>query len=147
MVPDTRVIHTHNRYEVLGQRFEVQFKDGQAVWLHLVRAGGADAMFLRALVEHGKPVRVFDVCGIAPVLDLEIRQTHQRDVPGLVFHTLRLTHASATSFRQKVQAIELESWRPAPATKVAVHQLALPPEPPAEWARRRYWPVTAREVL
>jgi len=111
MLTDHTVIHRRGRFEVLGQRYEVQFKCGVACWLHLVHENGADSMFLRALVDPAaRRVQVFDLRHIAPVLDPEIRQTQARDVAGLVFFTLRAVYASCKGFRISVNHHACETW-------------------------------------
>lgn len=99
---DHRVIHRHGDYAVLGQRHEVMFADGQAVGLHPVQLRGVPQMFLRCLVHDELHCIVFDLRDLVPALDAELRATHERDVPGLVFYTLRGAFSTAAAFRGRV---------------------------------------------
>ena len=96
MLPDTSVISAPaGRHTVQGQRFEIMFPDGSTIGLHPVLHDGLPQMFLRAL-RHG-PTRliVFDLRDVCKDLDVEIRKTAARDVPGVVFYTLRQRFGTA----------------------------------------------------
>jgi hypothetical protein len=88
---DTRVLCAAGRYAVLHERQIIQFKDHDALILHLVHENGHDAMFLRALalqMGSGAMYVVFDLRDVAPSMR-EIAEHHPHDVPGIVRYTLR----------------------------------------------------------
>lgn len=79
---------------VAAQRFEILFRDGTTVGLHLVWKNGAPVPHLRAL-PYGESLIVFDLNTISEQLVRELAYTSSRDVPGLVFYTLRQLFATA----------------------------------------------------
>jgi hypothetical protein len=96
MLPDTNIISTPlGRHTVQGQRFEIMFPDGSTLGLHPVLHDGTPQMFLRALRHGPAMLIVFDLRDVCKALDAEIRKTATRDVPGLVFYTLRAVYDTA----------------------------------------------------
>ncbi len=79
---------------VAAQRFEILFRDGTDVGLHMVWKNGTPVPHLRAL-PYGESLVVFDLNTISQQLVRELAYTPARDVPGLVFYTLRQLFTTA----------------------------------------------------
>lgn len=99
---DTRVIAQHAGYTVHAQRHEVMFKDGRIVGLHPVTVDGQGRMFLRALQHEGLRWVVFDLRRAAPAIEPDLLAAPPRDVPGIVFYTLRGAFPTAAGFTHLV---------------------------------------------
>ena len=112
MLTDSTIIHRHGRHQVLAQKWEVQFRDGQLLGLHLVTENGQPARFLRAVVSKTAGVFVFDLRHIDRTLDLDIRYAHDRDVPGLVFYGMRRVCPTVQDFLWRVGHVHISHWRP-----------------------------------
>ena len=115
MLTDTTIIHRHGAFEVVAQRHEVLWKDGSAVVLHPVRVVDAQGnsfedTFLRAFQLQGLHWIVFDLRKCAPLLDADMRQHLPRDLPGIVFHTLRMRFPNAASFSLAAAANFKAAW-------------------------------------
>ena len=97
---DARIIHGRDAWQVMPRRFEVMWRDGSTVALHLVSVNGnAEAdTFLRAVQLDGRNWCYFDLRHLSKALDAEIRSHLPRDVPGLVFYTLRLQYPNSATF-------------------------------------------------
>lgn len=109
MLNDTNVISAPaGRYDVQGQRFEILFGDGSTIGLHPVLRDGSQQMFLRALRHGACSLIVFDLRDVCKELDAEIRKTHERDVPGLVFYTLRQKFCSAAACSASMMALPID---------------------------------------
>lgn len=109
---DARNIHRHGRFNVLPRRHEVMWADGSSIGLHLVSlldAGPPDT-FLRAIQHDGQHWVIFDLRDVNKQLDAEIRSHLPRDVPGLVFYTLRLQYASAAEFSAAALTAFKAAW-------------------------------------
>lgn len=112
------VIHRHGRFAVLNQRLEVMWPDGTSVALHPVQQDGFDSLFHRAIVTPGGLRIVFDLRKVCPPLRDDLPVTQARDVPGVVFYSLRhhlrtaaaLVLAASTQFDAAwLPALELEA--------------------------------------
>ncbi|MBX3605334.1 MAG: hypothetical protein KF788_08685 [Piscinibacter sp.] len=108
----TAQIHTHGRFAMLPQRQEVLWPDGTAVALHPVRENGHDSMFHRAVVTRNGLRIVFDLRKVCPPLDADLRACPARDVPGVVFYTLRHHLPSANHLEQAAKLHSLAVWVP-----------------------------------
>lgn len=83
------------------RRQEVEFKDGERIWLsHVLKSGTAD-LFLREL---GQPAQgtVIDLRHYIPDIERELPQTSTRDVAGFVNLSLRLRFATRAEFLEAV---------------------------------------------
>lgn len=94
MLIDTRIIHQHDRTDVLAQRHEVMFRDGSSLHLHLVRQHDIEAPLLRAVQIDGTWC-LLDFQRALPGLAEDILSQHRRDAQGLVWFTLRGRWGSA----------------------------------------------------
>ena len=96
---------THRlRCGVLHHKQEIMFRDGSAVDLHEVHVGGFNSLTLRATKFGGDQWLVFDLARIARELGDLPTGMMSREVAGVIFQTLRMSHASLFSFRKKVEA-------------------------------------------
>lgn len=109
---DTRVIQHANGFDVLAQQHEVLFRDGSTVHLHPVRSAGRDQTFLRALHYEGLRWLVFDLRPLHAELENDILSHLPRDVPGIVYYTLRLAFPDARTFSHCVHRQALAAWWP-----------------------------------
>lgn len=114
MLTDTRIIARQSAsagaIELLGQRFEIMFRDGIAVQLHPVQAHGLPLPMLRALEIGGGQLALFDLTRLVRRLDAELRVCPRRDVPGLVFYTLRQAYPTAALFVADVERHACGNW-------------------------------------
>jgi hypothetical protein len=94
---EAAILHRLGNVEILAPRYEVMFRDGTAAVLHFVRVAGMLHQYRRA-VAIGASWALFDLRHVAPVLAHELPGTPARDVPGLVFLTLRSVYTSAAAF-------------------------------------------------
>lgn len=69
-------------------RQEVMFRDGSAVDLHRVVRDGIPDLYRRELGTPAAGVQI-DLRELAPTLGDDLPKTATRDVPGVVFYTLR----------------------------------------------------------
>ena len=111
-ITDARTLHRHGRYDVLPRRHEVMWADGSSIDLHLVSVldAGPPDTFLRAIQHDGRHWVIFDLRDLNKPLDAEIRSHLPRDVPGLVFYTLRHQYRSATEFSAAALAVCRAAW-------------------------------------
>lgn len=109
---DARINHGRDSLQVMPRRFEVMWRDGSTVALHLVSVNGnAEAdTFLRALQVDGGHWVYFDLRSVSKVLDAEIRSHLPRDVPGLVFYTLRHQFPNAAAFTVAAMQVSKATW-------------------------------------
>lgn len=108
---DTRVIAQHAGYTVHAQRHEVMFRDGRIVGLHPVTVDGQGRMFLRALQHEGLRWVVFDLRRAVPAIEPDLLAAPPRDVPGIVFYTLRGAFPTAHGFTHLVTgALAVAGW-------------------------------------
>lgn len=116
MLADTRIIARQSAaagaLEVLAQRQEIMFRDGTTVQLHPVHARGLPMLTLRALETPGGHLQLIDLARLVRQLDADLRCTQQRDVPGVVFFTLRQAYACAAAFRADVERKASGTWWP-----------------------------------
>lgn len=114
MLTDTRIIARQSAsagaIEVLGQRFEIMFKDGTAVHLHPVQAHGRPLPMLRALEIGGGQLALFDLTRLVGRLEGELRTCSRIDVPGLVFYSLRHAYPTAALFVADVDRHACGRW-------------------------------------
>lgn len=110
MLRDTRVIVRHHPYEVHAERHEVMWRDGSSVVLHPVFAHGTPMLLLRAQALEPGRFRLFDLSALHRPFDASLRQTHQRDVVGFVFFTLRAEYLTAGAFSAHVARHCLGTW-------------------------------------
>jgi hypothetical protein len=95
MLADTTIISAEFEHLlVTSTLYEIMFRDGSAIGLHQVWHNGAPASNLRAL-RQGNSLLVFDLSRIVPTLGRELPPCPARDVPGLVYYTLRARFANA----------------------------------------------------
>ena len=119
-MPDpTALSATSPPYQVQPACHEIMWPDGSTVGLHPVCVLDAQGrahsdMFLRALA--GSPLHwlVFDLRDLAPELDAEMRAHLPRDLPGLVFFTLRQRWGRAALFTAAARTSAKASWHPIP---------------------------------
>lgn len=104
---DARIIHGRDSHQVQPRRHEVMWADGSSVGLHLVGVNNhaEPDTFLRALQYGTGHWIVFDLRDLSKTLDAEIRSHLPRDVPGLVFYTLRLAYPNASAFTVAALAV------------------------------------------
>lgn len=107
----------HGRYTVLPRQLEVMWPDGTAIALHPVQENGIDSLFLRAVIAPNGLRIVFDLRRICPVLDADLRRTHERDVPGVVFYTLRHHLGTAAELVMQASLHAAAVWLPQPAAE------------------------------
>ena len=114
-MPDATILRQVGPYAVLTRRYEIQFADGTAVWLHDVIHQGAPATFLRALVTPGDvaSVIVFDTRKLDDGLDEDLRACPRRDAPGIVFYTLRARFKTAAACVASIVQHRLDAHWPA----------------------------------
>lgn len=114
MLTDTRIIARQSAaagaLEVLAQRHEIMFGDGMAVVLHPVQAHGRPLLNLRALQRPDGSLQLVDLARLVPQLDGELRTTPARDIPGLVFYTLREVYPRGSLFVAAVQRSACGTW-------------------------------------
>lgn len=114
MLTDTRIIARQSAaagaMEVLAQRHEIMFRDGTAVVLHPVQAHGLPMLTLRALQRPDGSLQLVDLARLVRRLDGELRTTPPRDIPGLVFFTLREVYPGATLFVADVERRACGTW-------------------------------------
>lgn len=109
MLADTRLItNAQGRHQAQAQRFEIMFADGSTIGLHPVIKDGQPSMFLRCLRQGAMHLVVFDLRDVNTKMDEEIRKTHQRDVPGLVFYTLRQQFTTASQAAAKMISLPID---------------------------------------
>ena len=99
MLTDSTIILRHGARSVIKQRAEVLWNDGSRVWLHRVVLHGFESLVERAIDNADGRFRILDITKLVPSLDEELRHTHERDVTGLVFYTLRHKFSGASEFR------------------------------------------------
>lgn len=78
-------------------RQEVEFKDGQRIWLRRVIVAGSPALFLRDLGDPLEGMRI-DLRKLIPDVEKELPTTSTRDVAGYVSISLRLKFATLADF-------------------------------------------------
>ena len=106
MLADTQIIAaTAGTMHITGQRFEIMFKDGSALGLHMVWQNGAPVTLLRAL-RQGSMLIVFDLTKVAPALAEELPKCPARDVCGLVFYTLRQQFKTASECTEAIVSLQ-----------------------------------------
>ncbi len=84
-------------------RQEVEFADGQRVWLYRVHVAGCPDLFMRAIGSAAGP-RV-DLCRLVPELADDLPVASTRDVPGIVHYSLRGRFKSLQAFHEAMQAL------------------------------------------
>lgn len=83
------------QFSVAAQRQEVMFKDGTHIHLHPVFERGAPCLFKRAIhLKHNVTV-VVDLRELVPQLGADLCVAQARDVPGIVFYSLRHAYSTA----------------------------------------------------
>jgi hypothetical protein len=95
-------------YVRLGQsvpkRQEVMFPDGTHVHLRTINGYSTDARFMRAVDVKGNAASyVVDLRRLVPDLGDDICRADSRDVPYLVFMSLRMRFTTANAFLEQVQ--------------------------------------------
>lgn len=114
---DTRIIARQQAgaggLQVLAQRHEVMWRDGTSVTLHPIQSHGLPMAMLRALAQPGGLLLLVDLSKLVPRLGADLPASPARDVPGLVFYTLRQAYGSAPAFIADAQRKATGSWRPA----------------------------------
>jgi hypothetical protein len=116
MLTDTRIIARQSAaagaLEVLAQRHEVMFRDGNAVQLHPVQAHGLPMRVLRAMETARGSLQLVDLSKLVRRLEGELRTTQDIDIPGLVFYTLRAEFKSAPQFIAAAERNAAGTWWP-----------------------------------
>lgn len=112
---DTRVIQQAHGFDILAQQHEVLFRCGTPLVLHPVCSRGHACTFLRAVQLEGLRWIVFDLRPLHPDIEGDMLTHLPRDVPGIVYYTLRLTFPSARAFADQVYRQALAHWWTAPA--------------------------------
>lgn len=111
---DHSIIATHTapagRFAVLGQRDEVVFRDGSAVYLHPVQRNDLLCPLLRAVQSEGLVWTVFDLRHTSDSIERDVIGCHRVDEPGIVYYTLRLGYPSARAFIDRVAGHILATW-------------------------------------
>lgn len=110
LMPDDRVIVRHHPYEVHAEQHEVMWRDGSTAVLHPVFAHRMPMLMLRALALEPGRWRLFDLSSLHRPFDIELRQSHPRDVAGFVFYELRQQYITAGGFTAHVAARCLGTW-------------------------------------
>lgn len=114
MMTDTRIIARQGpgagALQVLAQRHEVMWRDGTSVTLHPIQAHGLPMAMLRAVALPCGQLLLVDLAKLVARLGAELPATPARDVPGLVFFTLRQTYGSAPAFIADAQRKAGGSW-------------------------------------
>lgn len=87
-------IASDGRIHVAATCYEIMFRDGSSIGLHQVWHAGAPALLLRAL-RFAQSLIVFDLANVHRELANELPMAATRDVPGLVFYSLRTKFANA----------------------------------------------------
>lgn len=82
------ILANDERFQVTAQRFEIMFRDGTSIGLHQVWQNGTPAALLRA-TRFANSLVIFDLTHLHRELARELPSTATRDVPGLVFFSLR----------------------------------------------------------
>jgi hypothetical protein len=100
---DATALAADARYTVSPQRYQIMFADGSAIGLHQVFQNGAPVLMLRA-VRFGGLFIVFDLHHMHRELANELPGTPNRDVPGLVYYSLRARYKSADHFNARAIA-------------------------------------------
>lgn len=125
MLTDTTIIQRRGPYAVQAEAQGIRWPDGggEAI-LHqaeLLHANGAalDSRFLRALRERlmaGTTLwTVFDLRHVAPSLADDLPPAFTKDIPGLVYYTLRHRYPNAGAFYDAVARHGAFRWMQAPA--------------------------------
>lgn len=84
-------------------RQEVEFKDGQRIWLRRVSRNDVPCLFLRDLGEPAEGARI-DLRDFIADVEAELPQTSTRDVAGYVAISLRLQFPTRAQFLEAVSA-------------------------------------------
>lgn len=93
-MPTMTPIASDAHHAVAPQRYEIMLRDGSSIGLHQVWMNSAPVLLLRAL-RHGDSLIVFDLASVSRELAADLPATPTRDVPGLVFYSLRSKYATA----------------------------------------------------
>ncbi|KQV85458.1 hypothetical protein [Rhizobacter sp. Root1221] len=94
----------HHEFTVGAQRSEIMLRDGSAVTLLPVFQHGEPCPYHRAVKLNGA-VRVIDIRHLVRQLGDDIAAAPSRDVPGLVFFTLRAAFPSAVCLLDRVNTL------------------------------------------
>lgn len=116
---DTRVMHTHQGWQVLAQRYEVMWRDGSAVHLHPVLRAGVRDTFVRAFLHQGTRWVLTDLRHHGAELEADVLRLQPRDTPGVIFYTLRQAYPTAQAFVQHAWLHAVASWWHADACTAA----------------------------
>ena len=92
--PDLLETITEQSMEVASQRYEIMFRDGSTIGLHQVWSHGAPVRLLRALRTDSTLI-VFDLSDVMRELAHDLAVANPRDIPGLVFYSLRTKFSTA----------------------------------------------------
>lgn len=97
---------------VLPRRQELMFRDGSAVTLYAVQLDDEPGpnRFLRAFVLMETHIVVFDLRDLSPALRESLAVLPERDVPQVVFVTLRALHQDADAFTEAVVSNVHHHW-------------------------------------
>ena len=105
MLTDTKIIHRAGPFEVQAQRHEVMWPDGTALALHPVQQHGCGSLMHRAIKLPDGTFVIVDLERTLPPLGAELRRSPARDVPGVVFYTLRQSFSTAQEFQAQAKAV------------------------------------------
>lgn len=116
MFSDARIIARQSAaagaMEVLATRHEIMFSDGMSVQLHPVHAHGLPMLTHRAIESPGGQLKLINLTRLVRSLDADLRTTQARDIPGVVFYTLRGAFKTAPQFVAAVERNAGGIWWP-----------------------------------
>lgn len=93
----------HHEFTIGGQRLEIMLHDGTVVTLHPVFQYGEPCRFHRA-VKLATETRIVDVRHLVRQLGEDLVTAADRDIPGLVFFTLRHHFTTAELLLRQIVA-------------------------------------------
>lgn len=116
MLTDTRIIARQSAQagaiEVIAQRHEVMLMDCQSVWMHHCMAHGMPMLDHRALQAPDGRLLLVPLDRLAKGLELAVRQSPVRDVPGVILYTLRGLYAKRDALVAVASRVATGCWWP-----------------------------------
>lgn len=116
MLTDTRIIARQSAQagaiEVIAQRHEVMLMDCQPLWMHHCMAHGLPLHDQRALQAPDGRLLLVQLDRLAKGLELAVRQSPVRDVPGVILYTLRGLYPKRDTLLAVATRVATGTWWP-----------------------------------
>lgn len=106
MLPVGEPVAFSNHGVGVPRRQEVIFEDGHAVWLDQVQTAGSADLFKRRIRTDAGDVTEIDLRRLAPELEKDLPIAATRDVPGVVFYSLRQVFKTQAAFLAAAGAVQ-----------------------------------------